>query len=222
MVVFVFKILFIISCISFIYSQESKTIELKPLNIFNLTEIVYDNVDEIVDKDLLEDKKFIEHTKWKTKLASCLLIMRSSLMKGNKEVSQALNDTKHDKAKTYDKIQAMMLERCVENITESIVDKVLHADRFALWEDSYSTLLTFNKNIFQIIGPELKYSSTERRILDEINLITNQKPVEEKLESLDLLSIFLGVYKYFLYGFLTGVLVFVGFLVFHKLIFKHN
>jgi hypothetical protein len=46
------------------------------------------------------------------------------LSKGNKEVVTALKETVHSKEKTYDKIQAMMLEKCYDAITIAQCDKV--------------------------------------------------------------------------------------------------
>ena len=51
-------------------------------------------------------------------------MIKNSLTKGNNDVMQALKDTKHPKDKTFDKIYAMMLENCVENIEERTALKV--------------------------------------------------------------------------------------------------
>jgi hypothetical protein len=51
-------------------------------------------------------------------LAACTIMIKNSLSKGNNEVIQTLKDTKHPKDKTFDKIYAMMLENCVENLDE--------------------------------------------------------------------------------------------------------
>jgi len=57
-------------------------------------------------------------------LAACIILIKNSLSKGNNDVIQTLKDTKHPKDKTFDKIYAMMLENCVENIEERIALKV--------------------------------------------------------------------------------------------------
>ena len=57
-------------------------------------------------------------------LAACIILIKNSLSKGNNDVIQTLKDTKHPKDKTFDKIYAMMLENCVENIEEIIALKV--------------------------------------------------------------------------------------------------
>ena len=58
-------------------------------------------------------------------LASCVILIKNSLTKGNNDVMQTLKDTKHPKDKTFDKIYAMMLETCVENIDERTSLKVI-------------------------------------------------------------------------------------------------
>merc|ERR1712166_690596 len=51
---------------------------------------------------------------------------------------QTLKDTKHPKDKTFDKIYAMMLENCVENIEERTALKILDPDNFQVWENKYT------------------------------------------------------------------------------------
>ena len=73
----------------------------------------------------------------------------------------------------------MMLENCVENIEERVALKVnifckiqiLEPDNFQIWENKFSRLLTFNKKIFQIIGPEVKYTTKEKELLDLIHKV---------------------------------------------------
>lgn len=57
-------------------------------------------------------------------VASCVILIKNSLTKGNKEVLQALKETKHPRDKTFDKIYAMMLVNCVDNIEERVALKV--------------------------------------------------------------------------------------------------
>jgi hypothetical protein len=57
-------------------------------------------------------------------LAACIILVKNSLSKGNNDVIQTLKDTKHPKDKTFDKIYAMMLEFCSDNLEDSIALKV--------------------------------------------------------------------------------------------------
>jgi len=42
-------------------------------------------------------------------------------------------------------------------------------ENFVVWEPKYARLLAFNKKIFQIIGPDVKYSPREKMLLDMIH-----------------------------------------------------
>lgn len=42
-------------------------------------------------------------------------------------------------------------------------------ENFVVWEPKYARLLAFNKKIFQIIGPDVKYSPKEKMLLDMIH-----------------------------------------------------
>ncbi len=60
----------------------------------------------------------------KAKVAACSILIKNSLTKGNVEVSLALKETKHPQDKTFDKIFSMMLENCVDNIGDLVVNDV--------------------------------------------------------------------------------------------------
>lgn len=91
--------------------------ELKPIDVFNLTKFDY-NRSEYIHPFYKEEHKIFIGLKLKYTTAACNLLIKNSLTKGNKEVLSALRDTKHPKDKTFDKIYAMMLAHCVENIEE--------------------------------------------------------------------------------------------------------
>jgi hypothetical protein len=42
-------------------------------------------------------------------------------------------------------------------------------EKFVIWDPKYGRLLTFNKKIFQIIGPDVKYTPREKQLLDLIH-----------------------------------------------------
>ncbi len=66
----------------------------------------------------------MEKNENRTKLLSCLVIVRNSLAKGNQEVTSAMKETKLAKDKTFDKIYAMMLNNCFKKITEAEIAEV--------------------------------------------------------------------------------------------------
>ena len=150
---------------------------------------------------------------------------------------QTLKDTKHPKDKTFDKIYAMMLETCVENIDERTSLKViifltkiqiLDPDNFQVWENKYNRFITFNKKIFAIIGPEVKYTAKEKELLDLIHKVKlsifsiyyfKQAKLNDDLTA----SVYEGVtsqayypyeeYSYYLIGAVLGFLTFIIFLI---------
>lgn len=48
-------------------------------------------------------------------------------------------------------------------------------ENFVVWEPKYARLLAFNKKIFQIIGPDVKYSPKEKILLDMIHDVNKFK-----------------------------------------------
>ena len=66
-----------------------------------------------------------------------MVILRTSLNQGNAQVKQAMNTTKHDKEKTYNKIIANMLENCYSTIEDNVVNKILQPENANLWEASF-------------------------------------------------------------------------------------
>jgi len=151
-----------------------------------------------------------------------MVIQRTSLNKGNAQVSQTLKDTKHSKEKTFDKIVANMLEHCYSTIPERVIEKVLNPDNLNLWEDSFNEYLKFNKNVFQIIGPEPKLTSSEQYIVDEIQRVIAKPGIEIEVEEekADFLTEKLGKYKYMAIGSTIGFTISLLFLGFYYLFFK--
>ena len=138
-----------------------------------------------------------------------MLLVRNSLGRGNPDVTTTLKETKHDKEKTYDKIVTMMLYTCTHTIEERIIHKILKPENFAIWDETYNKYLTFNKNVFQMIGPELKNTPSEKVVLDQISAILNKPEVDILLEEneIDLLTAKLGRYKYLAIGMFIGFFI---------------
>jgi hypothetical protein len=53
-----------------------------------------------------------------------MLILEDSLKKGNNAIKTTLKATKHDKAKTYDKIISMILDNCYNEIEQDTAYQV--------------------------------------------------------------------------------------------------
>ena len=153
-----------------------------------------------------------------------MLIIRTSLNKGNKNVINVMKITKHEKTRSFDKIVAMMLDTCTGSIDYKTTQKILNSEDSNIWDDSFEQLLIFNKNVFQIIGPQLQNTPSEKSILDEIQTIIKNPsidfPVEEQ-QKIDFLTEKLGVYKYFFFGSIIGFVMFLIFVFFYNLLKKN-
>ena len=55
-----------------------------------------------------------------------MALVSNNLNEGNNNVKEAINNSKFDKSKSYDKILATMLNNCVENIKDSDIDNVIN------------------------------------------------------------------------------------------------
>jgi hypothetical protein len=153
-----------------------------------------------------------------------MIIMRNSLARGNKNVNNALKETKHDKTKTYDKIISMMLDTCTGTIEDRTVDKILQSEDVNVYDNKFEKYLQFNKNVFQIIGPQLQNTPSEKVILDDIQRVLNKPgieiPIEE--EKYDYLTEKFGRYKYFVIGLTIGFSMFLVFILFFNMLTKKN
>ena len=51
-------------------------------------------------------------------------LVSNNLNEGNNNVKEAINNSKFDKSRSYDKILSAMLNNCVENIKDNDIDNV--------------------------------------------------------------------------------------------------
>ena len=189
-----------------------------------MTEISYNDEKPKLDDDLQKDLDEVLLVKNRSKIAACMLIMRTNLAKGNQNVINVLKDSKHDKEKTYDKIVAMMLDNCYNNIKHSVVEKILQPENISYWEESFEELLAFNKNVFQIIGPELKYIPSEKFILDDIDKVVANPNIGETVidNKPDFFTEKFGKYKFLAFGMAAGFTFSFIFMFIFSLFIKRN
>ena len=112
--------IFLISLFSAIFTINS----LHYLNLTNLTDIIYDDTPPKLDPELKNDLDEIERVKERSKIVTCMIIVRNSLAKGNEIVTKSIKETKFDKALIFDKIITLMINDCHKKIAESIVEEV--------------------------------------------------------------------------------------------------
>jgi hypothetical protein len=193
-----------------------KYVEIEALENSNSTEINNPRINQF-DKDLQQDIDELETVKNRTKIAACMMILRTSMSKGNKNVTQALKETKHDKKITYDKIIASMLESCYSSIDDSLANEILKSEDANYWRDQFNNYLVFDKKIFLIIGPEPKLTSKEKFVQSEIQRVIAKPGIEIEVEEekIDFLSEKFGKYKYMVIGSSIGFTISFLFMVFY-------
>ena len=137
-------------------------------------------------------------------------------------MTQTLKETKHDKEKTYDKIVAQMLDTCNKKITEDHIEKILRPENVNLWEDAFGRYLEFNKNIFQIIGPEPKLTTSEQTVMSDIAKVVEKPGIELTVEEpqVDFFTEKLGKYKYMAFGMIIGFSISLLFSVVYSIYLK--
>jgi hypothetical protein len=108
----------------FILILITTTQSLHYINLTNLTDIVYDSTPPKLDPELKQDLDEIDKVREKSKLVSCMIIVRNSLAKGNEAVSKSIKETSFNKAHVFDKAITLMTENCQRQISESIVEEV--------------------------------------------------------------------------------------------------
>jgi hypothetical protein len=108
----------------FILILITTTQSLHYINLTNLTDIVYDSTPPKLDPELKQDLDEIDRVREKSKLVSCMIIVRNSLAKGNEAVSKSIKETSFNKAHVFDKAITLMVENCMRQISESIVEEV--------------------------------------------------------------------------------------------------
>ncbi len=192
------------------FDPSKDEVNLKYVDMKNLTEYDYSLSFEVFDDDLQESFNEIKEAERKYKLSGCLVLIRNLLEVKDNKVTQTLKRTKFDKGITFNKIYAEMLNNCVNSIEEGIVDKILNEKQiFVEDEPSNDKYLKFESSRFQIIGPIPYLTSEEEKIIEEVNQISKNPDFKEDYsEVLTEFSFIKGRGKYILIGFLFGIILF--------------
>jgi hypothetical protein len=73
-----------------------------------------------------------------------MVLARNNIVGNNLDVTLAIQNTKLDKSKVFDKILVSMVRNCVKSLDEKIVDEVLNTDNIVKLGSQHEKLLTFN------------------------------------------------------------------------------
>ena len=192
------------------FDPSKDEVNIKFVEMKNLTEYDYSLSFEVFDDDLQENFNDIKEAERKYKISGCLVLIRNLLEVKDNKVFQTLKKSKFDKEITFNKIYAEMLNNCVTSIEEGIVDKILNENQiFVDDEPSNDKFLRFESSRFQIIGPIPYLTSEEEKIIEEVNQISKNPDFKEDYSDyVTEFSFIKGRGKYILIGFILGIILF--------------
>ena len=104
----------------------------------------------------------------KSKHLVCLSLIRNSLNAGNDRVKKVISETKLNKAKTFDKIIVLMLDNCLNNITQEEIQRLLTPENILSINDELNNLINFDNKIFYDPLYEITFTDREFQQLEEI------------------------------------------------------
>lgn len=144
---------FFIFIVSFSYISSNETLNVsKKENMPNLN----------IDAKLQEDINEIKALKKRTRLSACMSLIRNNLNQKNKKVETMISNSKYDASSTYDFILYNLIFKCIKNINETHIEKVLNP------ENTFKVLKEIDKELF---------------ILDD-NLLDNGIELNQDLKSI--------------------------------------
>ncbi len=166
------------------------------------------------DPELKKDFDEILNIKKRSKILTCLAIVRNSLSEDNKDVHDAMKATKHDKSRSYDKILLTMLKNCEDKLSDADMEKILMPENVLTpfkYDKKLENVIKFDKNVLDV--DSLEFSEGEKDILKELNDATQSDDLENVINEEDI-GLFgvkvnqLGITQYIVV-FIALVMVFV-------------
>jgi hypothetical protein len=95
-------------------------------------------------------------------LVACMALTRNNIVGNNINVTVALQNTRLDRGKVFDKIVVSMIKSCMSSLDFTKVDEVLNTDNITLIGHPYEKYLTFNN---ADIDKEPTFDSEDLRLL---------------------------------------------------------
>jgi len=168
------------------------------------------------NNDFKNDLDEISRVKKRSKIVACLSIIRNSLADGNQEVKAAIDNSKFDRSKSFDKIVVIMLNNCENKISDSEMEKILMPENILTMTPISLNLIKFDKDL---LTTGITFNEVELELLKEINeasqLISNDSTVQdEEIGFMGFKLSQLGNSQYIFVFFLIGlifVIIFGGF-----------
>ena len=84
----------------------------------------------------------------------------------------AIQNTRFDKARVFDKIVVSMVKNCVNNLSEQYIDEVLSADNITRFDSPYHKVLTFNLTDIDV---DPTFDAEELKLLEVIYKVNLNK-----------------------------------------------
>jgi uncharacterized membrane protein len=115
------------------------------------------------ESDLKKDLEEINLVKKRSKLVSCMGIVRNSLAEGNADLKDFLYNTNLDRSKSFDKIVVAMILNCEKKISDLEMEQTLMPENIL-------SPVANNQNLAKLIKFDKKLLSSE----DSLNLIEEE------------------------------------------------
>ncbi len=119
-----------------------------------------------IDEKLQEDINEVKALKKRTRLAACLSVIRNNLNQQNKSVEKLIANSKYDGSSTYDFILYNLVSKCIKNINEAHIEKILNP------ENTFKVIKEVDKELFildeNLLENGLEYSQELKNIRYEI------------------------------------------------------
>lgn len=162
-----------------------------------------------IDSQVAANIQEIEALNFKVKATACIVLVRNSLESGNEAFALKIKNSKHDKSNSYNYVVTAIVDKCVSQISDAQINKILTPENVQVNLKEYHNLF----GIDQIPGDlnNLVYTESMKKIDLIIEESNNTEMNENKLideEEIGLFGLKLGASGSFQnIGLLIGVFV---------------
>jgi hypothetical protein len=115
--------------------------------------------------------EYIEEVKRDSIITACIVLSRNSIVGGNVNVTQALQTTKMDKRKLFDKILVLMVQKCTKSLDYTKANEVLSSENVTELYHPHETYININREEMEI--KPISFDKEENKLLDIIYVWLN-------------------------------------------------
>ena len=127
-----------------------------------------------ITPDLKKDIEEINLVRKRSKLLSCMSIVRNSLAEGNSDLKETLDNSNLDRGKAFDKIVVTMILNCEKRISEAEIEQTLMPENILTPITSNQTLaklITFDRHLLSPSSSSASATDTLNLSEEEMNLL---------------------------------------------------